>query len=151
MSKQLGFTMIEILIVVVILGILAAIALPSYNSQVERSRRSDCMGVMLGFAQAMEKYQAVNYTYLGAAEGGDDTGTPASTLYPDTCPIDGETAFYDLTIQAATANSYTLEATPSSGSPQAGDGALRINSLGQRFWDRGNDGFGASDNTWTPK
>jgi type IV pilus assembly protein PilE len=143
-----GFTLIEILIALVILGILMAVALPGYNSQVARSKRSDCMGVMLGFAQAMEKYRAVNYTYLGAADGGSDTGAPASTLHPDQCPIDGE-ALYDLTIQAATANSFTLQATPVSTQAQADDGALRINNLGQRFWDANDDDVWAStENTW---
>ncbi len=147
--RSAGFTLIEIMIVLVIIGIIAAIALPGYSSQVTRSRRSDCMGVMLGFAQAMEKHHAVNFSYLGAAASGD-TGAPAATLYPARCPLDGDTVFYDLTIQAATADSYVLEARPPSGSPQAGDGALRINQLGQRFWDVDDNGFQATENTWTP-
>ncbi len=147
-KRESGFTLIEILIALVVLGLLMSIALPSYNSQVTRSRRSDCMGVMLGFAQAMEKYRAVNYTYLGAADGGADTGAPADTLHPAQCPIDGD-ALYNLTIQAATATSFTLDATPVAGGAQASDGALRINNLGQRFWDRNNaSGFEATENTW---
>ncbi len=145
-KRDKGFTLIEILIALVVLGILMSIALPGYNSQVTRSRRSDCMGVMLGFAQAMEKYRAVNYTYEGAANGGNDTGAPASTLHPAQCPIEGD-ALYNLTIQAATATTFNLDATPVGA--QAGDGALRINQLGQRFWDRDGDGFEASENSWS--
>jgi type IV pilus assembly protein PilE len=136
--RTAGFTLIEVMIVILILGIVAAIALPSYSNQVARSRRSDCMGVLLGFAQAMEKYRAVNFTYLGAATAGADTGAPANTLYPDQCPIEGDTPFYNLTIQAATANSFTVQAA--STGTQADDGSLRVNSLGQRFWDKDNDG-----------
>lgn len=152
MSKRMqGFTLIEILIAIVIVGILAAIALPSYNNQVTRSRRSDCMGVLLGLAQAMEKYNAVQFTYLGAADEGADTGAPASTLYPDTCPIDGNATFYNLTIAAATATTFTVQATPVAGSPQAGDGILQVNSLGQRVWDENGDGdIADTDRNWEP-
>ncbi len=145
-----GFTLIELMIVLVIIGIIAAVALPSYNSSVSRSRRSDCMGVLLGLAQAMEKYNAMNYTYLGAASGGGNTGTPAATLYPSQCPIDG-TADYNLTIQAATATAFTVEALPIASRPQADDGGLRVNSLGQKFWDENADGSyaGAGENNWT--
>lgn len=145
--RMAGFTLIEVMIVVLILGIIAAVALPSYDNQVARSRRSDCMSVLLGLAQAMEKYYALNYTYLGAANAGADTGTPANTLYPAKCPIDGSAVFYNLTIQAATVNSFTVQATPTAG--QAGDGFLQVNSLGQRFWDENNNGsIDAGENDW---
>ena len=58
--------------------------------------------------------------------------------------------YYNLTIQAATANSFTLRATPVSTASQADDGILEINSLGQRFWDNNNDGdtVDAGENDW---
>ncbi len=127
------------MIAVVIIGILAAIALPSYQNQVVGSRRSDCMAVMLGFAQAMEKYYALNYTYLGAGDGGSNTGVPASTLYTSQCPVEGD-AHYNLTIVSASAEAFKLQATPLSSSPQASDGLISINQLGQREWDTDGDG-----------
>ncbi len=143
-----GFTLIEILVAIMIVGILAAIAVPSYNSQITKTRRSDCMGVMVSFAQAMEKYNAINYTYLGAAESGANTGTPARTVFPNKCPTDGD-AFYTLTISAATVSDYTLTATPVAGRSQAGDGIITINSLGQRAWDENGDGsIGFKDRDW---
>ncbi len=146
--RMAGFTLIEVMMVVLILGIVAAIALPSYQNQVARSRRSDCMGVLLGLAQAMERYNSVNFTYLGAAAAGADTGAPANTMYHAQCPIEGDTPFYNLTIQAATANSFTVQAAPTG--TQAGDGILRVNSLGQRFWDKNGDGdvADAGENNW---
>lgn len=146
--RMVGYTLVEMLLVLVILGVIAAIALPAYDNQVSRTRRSDCMGTLLGLAQAMEKYNAVNFTYTGAAAAGADTGTPANTLFPSTCPVDGNAVFYNLTIQAATATDFTVQATPAGA--HAGDGILRVNSLGQRFWDKNNDGdvADANENNW---
>jgi type IV pilus assembly protein PilE len=148
-KRERGFTLIEVMIVLVLIAIVAAIALPNYSNQVTRGRRSDCQGMMMAFNQAMERYFAINFTYLGAASGGGDTGAPEGTLYLDQCPQTGA-ATYNLTIAAATANSFTLRATPVNGRPQAGDGILEVNSLGQRFWDKNNDGdtADAGENNW---
>ncbi len=143
-----GFTLIEIMIAVVIIGILAAIALPSYNNQVVGSRRADCMATMVGFAQAMEKHYALNYTYEGAATGDGDTGAPANTLYPAQCPTEG-TAHYTLTIESASASAFQLKATPKSSSPQSGDGYITINQLGEKEWDTdGNGSIATSEKNW---
>ena len=149
MKFSAGFTLIELMIAIVLIGVLAAVALPTYNSQVTKGRRADCQGSMVAFAQSMEKYYAVNFTYAGAADGGGDTGAPAATLHPSRCPLGGN-AFYNLSITAADAGSYTLRATPVSGGPQDGDGILEVNSLGQRLWDRNNDGdtTDSGENNW---
>lgn len=138
-----GFTLIEIMIAVAIIGILATIALPAYNERVIDTRRSDCMAAMLGFAQAMEKFYAVNYTYEGAGAGGADDGVaPAAAVYPDQCPLEG-TARYDLKLKSGTvtAGEYRLQAVPVSTGPQAGDGNIEIDHLGRRFWDEDGDGI----------
>ncbi len=143
-SSQKGFTLIELMIVVAIIGIIAAIAYPSYVEYTDRTRRTDAQGALTGLAGAMERYYASNNTYAGAGAGGADTGAP--DIYPDEAPIDGAQKYYDLTIQAADASSYTLRAAAKG--VQAGDGSLELDSTGARRWDRGNDGFGAGDNTW---
>ena len=129
-----GFTLIELMIVVAIIGILAAIAYPSYQSSVEKARRSDAQGALLGLANAMERHFTANNSYLGA--GSPNTGSPS--IYPNEVPMDGSTKFYDLTIAAATASTYTLRATPKNG--QAGNGILELTSTGIRTWDKDNDG-----------
>lgn len=110
MNKQRGFTLMELMIVVTIIGILAAIAYPSYQDQVRKSRRADCEGAIVGLGNAMERFYSVNNTYLGAAAGGANTGAPA--IYATSCPVDGNTAYYNMTIQAATASTYSLQAVP---------------------------------------
>lgn len=130
-----GFTLIELMIVVAIVGILAAIAFPSYQNHVTKTRRADAQSALTGFAAAMERYYTDNRnTYLGAAAGGANTGAPAAGLFPSEAPLDGATKFYDLTIASATRNSYTLQATPKGA--QAGDGNLQLLSNGTRRWQK---------------
>lgn len=129
----LGFTLIELMVVIAIVGILAAIAFPAYTNYVENSRRSDAQSALTAFSAAMERYYTDNRSsYLGAASGGSDTGPP--TIFATEAPLEGTTKFYDLTINAATRNSYTLLAIPKG--PQSGDGNLRLLSNGVREWQK---------------
>jgi type IV pilus assembly protein PilE len=125
MENRNGFTLIELMIAVAIISILAAIGYPSYQDNVRKSRRADCEGALVGFAGAMERYFTTNNTYLGAGPSGANTGAP--TIYSTQCPVDGGTATYNLTIQAATASTYTLQAAPVNA--QTGDscGTLTLN------------------------
>ncbi len=137
-SRQAGFTLIEIMIALVIVGILVSIAVPAYTNQQVKARRSDCMATMLAFAQAMEKYYAVNFSYTGAAKDDKDTGEPDSSLFPAQCPTSGS-AYYTLTIESADATSFQLQAEPVSGTSQDGDGVIEIASTGRRGWDHNGD------------
>ena len=135
-TKNKGFTLIELMMVVVVISLLMLVAIPSYQGYMQDSRRTEVKGVLAGFANAMERYNSDNNTYLGAGLAGADTGAPS--IYPDEAPLEGDVKHYDLTIQAATATSYTLRATPKNG--QAGDGFLELLSTTQRRWDKNNDG-----------
>ncbi|MEE9423150.1 MAG: type IV pilin protein [Gammaproteobacteria bacterium] len=129
-----GFTLIELMITVAIVGILAGIAYPSYQEQVRSSRRAECGGALMGLANAMERHFTTNNSYLGAGATAGNTGTPIPAVYNATCPLDGGTATYDLTIDAATQTSYTLHAAPIAGGPQASDkcGTFTLTSIGVR-------------------
>lgn len=128
MKKQKGFSLIELMIAVAIVAIIAAVAYPSYLEQLRKTRRADCSGALVSLSSAMERYQTMNNTYLGAAAGGSNTGAPA--VFPTTCPVDGGTATYNLTIAAATASTYRVEAAPTG--VQSGDkcGTLTLTGTG---------------------
>lgn len=147
---QSGFTLMELMIVVVIIAILFGVGLPSYNNAITRSNRADAQAALLGFAQAMERHYQQNLSYLSAATGGADTGAPDPTVFPSTAPLEGQ-ALYNLAIQAANANPpfFRLRATPIAGGRQDGDGILEFDSLGTRGWDRNSDGaISAAERTW---
>lgn len=127
-KKQGGVSLLELMIVVAIIGIIAAIAYPNYQESVRKSRRAECAGALSGLGNAMERFFTVNSTYLGAAAGGGNTGAPA--IFSVSCPTDGGVATYNLTIQAATGSTYALQAAPIG--PQAADkcGSLTLSNTG---------------------
>lgn len=135
-----GFTLIELMIAVAIVGILASIAIPSYQDSVKKSRRVDAEGALMGLANAMERHytEHTNYCDVGGADGGDscgdsgvnDHGTPSNTLYSAPGNI---TTYYDFTIKNdITANKYTLLATPKGAQANDKCGVLTLSSIGQR-------------------
>ena len=143
-----GFTLIEVMIVVAIVGILAAIAYPSYQQHVRSSRRADAQAALLELAQFMERRFTENNGYDLAPAGLDALDTLPFTQ----SPRDG-TAVYNLTLlpaPALAANTFTLQAAPIAGGPQVGDGNMRLAETGAKSWDRNNDGdFGdAMENCW---
>lgn len=141
-SRHYGFSLIELMIVVAIIGIIASIAYPSYQGYVTDARRTDAQGALTAFTSAMERHYTETGSYLGAGQGGSDTGTPA--IFAAEAPVDGATKYYDLAIFAVKRNSYTLTATPKG--VQSGDGAIRIFSTGKREWNK--DGAGDWNHSW---
>ncbi len=145
MKKSSGFTLIELMIAIVIVGILAAIGYPSYQEHVQSTKRAECAGGLVGLAGAMERFFTKNNSYIGAGSaggGGNTTGAP--TIYDTQCPIDGGTATYNLTIEAATASTFEVRAAPTGA--QSGDkcGTLTLSNTGLK-------GISGADTGITPQ
>ena len=135
MKKENGFTLIELVIVIAIIGILASIAYPSYQDSMARSRRADAQGALQGLAQAMERHYTTTGTYTGAAS----LGVP--TIFSTKSPIDGTVVYYNLFVASAGVSTYTIGAEPVG--TQADDGVLLLMSTGARAWDADNSSAGS--------
>jgi type IV pilus assembly protein PilE len=118
-----GFTLIELMIAIGIVGILAAIAIPSYNSYVRRANRTEAVNTLTQYAQAMQRCYSQNFTYTPAG------GCGALTAGPTTTAPNG---YYTVTIAPLTATSYTITAVPAK-APQTKDtqcSSLKLLSTG---------------------
>lgn len=138
-KKTAGFTLFELMIVIGIIGVLATIAYPSYTEKVQKSRRADAKGALMGFAGAMERHFTVAGSYCdvgktaAVTECGDstnDTGTPA--IYATQSPVDGGEAYYDLTISKVSSTSFELSATPINQQETDKCGTLTLTNVGIR-------------------
>ncbi|ARU89811.1 type IV pilin protein [Pseudomonas sp. M30-35] len=132
MFRQKGFTLMELMIVVAIIGILAAIAYPSYQDYVLRSGRSDGQAWLMRIMQAQERFYSQNQTYttnLGA--GGLAMGVAANAA------VISEDQRYSITAAACAnvtiANCVMLSAAPQGAQARDNEcGTLTLNSRGTK-------------------
>lgn len=150
MQRNKGFTLVELMVVVAIVGILSMVALPTYQGFVKSSNRSAAQADLMSLAAAMERHKAASFSYKAAAESSADTGKPA--IYHQHSPSSEAYANrkYDLIITQATGSTYLLEAKTTSSSSQNGDGSLFFYSDGRRAWDKDNNGsIATSEYCWS--
>jgi len=115
--SALGFTLIELMVVVAVVAILAAVAVPGYQDQVRKSRRAQAKADLVEYGQRAERFHTVNNTYQGF------------TLPATQSPREGGTARYTLGIQQA-ASTFTITATPQGTQAKDKCGTMSINQAG---------------------
>ena len=114
---QRGFTLIELMIVVAVIGLLASVAYPIYSNAIAKGDREDAISALLKQQGTMEEYYLNNDTYNGAP-----LFNPAGK---------SQRGKYDITIASADAYSYTITATRNDGG-DANCKTMSINNLGQK-------------------
>ncbi len=136
--RQGGFTLIELMIVIAIIGILAAIAYPSYQGYIERTNRADMMTEMQQIASRIESNK-INYKRYDRI--------PLSSVLSGTLASDGSvsfpssgTALYTVTVTSddditLRDKDWTITAAPVTGQRMVNDGSLTLDSTGQKCRD----------------
>ena len=104
MRQQRGFNLMELMVSVTIIGIIVAVALPSYNSHMINTRRTASTACMVEMAQFMERVYTTSMDYSSDAAGN-------ATVLPNSSCRNDLTPFYTLTLEV-TAQTYTLTASP---------------------------------------
>lgn len=168
-----GFTLIELMVAVVIIGVLAAIAYPTYTKQMIQTRRSDAQIALTKAANLQEKYYSDCGTYAYTLEGTAASricGTAASNYTNGILALNNnasatilsDNSHYVITLVAPTSSTggcpitrcFIIQAAPATkvqgGSGlQLGNGNLRIDSLGNKTWDKANNSSYSA--RWTDK
>lgn len=126
MKKNNGFTLVELLITVVIVGILTSIALPSYRGHVIKVNRADAKNKLFEIMQRQEKYMSENHTYVTAL---NNIGYSGAT-------VNSDNGYYTITATAGAngiTDSVILTAVPQGKQTQDTEcGSMIFNSNGQK-------------------
>lgn len=149
MKNIKGFTLIELMIVIAIVGILVSVVMPGYRNYVLESQRTDTQGQMLQMLELQERFYIDNYVYTTTLNGNFATGTglgyatdpvvvsyngtPAFNIAIQTCLIDAN-LYADITVPLTDLDRcFRIIATPVG--DQVNDGALILDNRGRKVLD----------------
>ncbi len=141
-----GFTLIELMIVVAIIGVLAAIAYPSYQEYVRKTHRVEVQAELMDISKKIQRYKVANFRFL-QANGDPITLADIGEATPLTIPRQGQ-ALYTITLTDVTANTWTLNAVPISGTSQQTDGHNRVNHRGEKCWNKASSCTPSATSNW---
>ncbi len=134
-SRQVGFTLIELMITVAILAILAMVAVPTYTEQMKKGSAAAAKQWLLEIANVQEGYRA-NYRKYAATLGDVNMATPPSDVNDyyiiALTGVTGTGTSINCT-GTATATGYCVTATPKTGTRQAGEPVLKLDHRGNKL------------------
>lgn len=139
--REFGFTLMELMITVAVVALLAAVAYPTYQNSVLKSRRTEAKAALTDVAQRLERYYTENNRYSGAmfCTAAVDAGcTDATRIYG----VSSENGFYSLgflTATPPTAATFTIVATPQGAQASDACGSFTLTQTGQRGVTGGTD------------
>lgn len=130
-----GFTLVELIIVIAIIGVVMAFAVPSYQDSVRKTKRMEAQAEMVDIAASLQKYKMANFHYVKSRSGSIVTPIDLQNVgFASATPKSNNGSYqYGLSFNS-TATEWTLTATPIVGGQLAGTGALTVDHAGQRCW-----------------
>ncbi len=128
--KSRGFTLIELMIVVAIIGVLASIAIPSYQQYVMRGNRAEAKNALMALAQRLEQNYTLSGSYATNQAAAAINAATITTWGLDQVPASGA-ARYTIGFAAGspTAIAFTISATPTGSQATDSCGVLTLNNL----------------------
>ncbi len=143
MKKEQAFTLVELMVMVAIIAILAAITIPSYSQYVQQARRADARAMLLQASQWMERFRSENNSsYAGAVLPAGLSRTPSE------CGVDCA-AQYSISLSNVAAGTYTLNAEPAGVMAQDECGTLTIDNTGLRTAKKGSSAAADLQQCWS--
>ncbi len=125
-----GFTLVELMTVIVVAGVLAGIAYPSYQGSVRRGNAAEAQAALQAVASEAETYYLARSSYVGFTIRANLASTPQGR----------PSRLYNLAASNLTATTYTITATPTTTGMNKTMGKMAIESDGRKLWDYNNDG-----------